>query len=80
MLHAKQRDFHGLPQRSKIEIHPNTPAKRSMEEIQPSTEDVSASDEIEVHVNDEKPETGQYRKIKSASLYAVVMEKDLHMV
>ena len=51
-----------------------------MEEIQPSTEDVSASDEIEVHVNDEKPETGQYRKIKCASLYAVVMEKDLHMV
>ena len=45
--------------------------------IQLSTEAISASDEIKVDSNDEKPDIGQYWEISncSASFDAVVMEK-----
>lgn len=53
-----------------------------MEEIQPPTEEMPASDNIEVGANDEQPEIGQYWETSnsSVSLYAVVMEKDLYMI
>ena len=81
MLHTKITDFQELPSSSQIEIQRDTPAE-SMEEIQSSAENMTASDEIEVNVNNEKREIGQYWEINNGgvSLYVVVMGKDRCMV
>ena len=81
MLHAKLTDFQESPSIGQIYIQRNTTTE-SMEEIQQSTEVMSALDEIKVHVNNEKQEIGQYWKISNggASLHVVVMEKDPCMV
>ena len=80
-MHTKITDFQELPSSRQIEIQRDTPAE-SMEEIQSSAENMTASDEIEVNVNNEKREIGQYWEINNggASLYVVVMGKDQCMV
>ena len=51
MFHVKPIDFQELPPSSHIKIQPNTPAEESVEVIQISTEEMSASDEIEFDAN-----------------------------
>ena len=76
MLHAKPTDFQELPPNEQIEIHRNTLAEESVEVIQASAKQMSASDKTDVNANNKKPEIGQYWECSSdtASLYAVVLQ------